>query len=369
VEKVEPIVPKVEEKKPEPPKVEPVIEKVEPVVPKVEVESLKPESQIVRPSAPEVEPSRPAYTPPKYQPPRPTTIDNRIQTVTQVIEKEVIKSVNELPKDYKKVVCFVGPHKAGTTFMVNAAANLLISKGIKVAILDLTYNKDLYMIYTNRDIEQRDVAGNSLNNLGIGQNKPFVLGNLSLYTGLPRTNKNKLDIYKAIEIAKKDNSVILIDCDFTTKKDLPDVFRYVQSIYVVQDMDTLNILPMTMFLKELKNSDVDNSKISVIINKYIKSVLKIDDILGALMNYTSPDLSVMEEGLLPKSVRRFVVPFDQQNYLRYIENIYSCKMNFSGFSDDFKQAISHIIQDIFPVEGGVARPKEDSGFLKKLWGK
>ncbi len=397
------------------PKVEPVIEEPMPATPKVEIEQVveskppKTETKVIEPELPKVEPQvirpkveesvygtknievepprpkiprvetrevepeirKPAYTaPPKYQPPRPTVDENRIQTVTQVIEKEVIKPVYETPRDYKKVVCFVGAHKAGTTFMINAVASMLTSKGVKVAILDLTNNKDTYMIYTNRDIDQRDVAGNSLNNLSIGQNRPFVLGNLSLYTGIPRTNRSKLDIYKAIEIAKRDNSVVLIDCDFSTKKDLPDVFRFVQTIYVVQDMDTLNILPITMFLKELKNADVDNTKISVIINKYIKSVLKVDDILGALMNYTSPDLSVMEEDLLPKRVSRFIVPFDEQNYLRYIESIYTCKMNFAGFSEDFKHAISIIIQDIFPIgTGGGSRPVEKGGFMKDIFKK
>jgi len=385
VEKIEPVVappvvekPKVEKIEPvvAPPVIEkPKVEKVEPVVAPPVVEKPKVEEpQIIKPTVlPKVEqePKQTAYSQPtKYQPPRPMPEEPRIQTVTQVIEKEVIKEIYDTPRDYKKAVCFIGAHKTGTTFIINAVANVLAGKGIKVAILDLTNNKDSYLIYTNRDLDQKDVASNSLNNLSIGQNRPFKLGNLSIYTGIPRINNKQLDVYKAIEIAKRENSVILIDCDFTTKKDVPDVFRYAQSIYVVQDMDALNVLPITMFLKELKNADVDPTKISVIVNKYMKSSIKIDDIVGPLAYYTSPDFSVMEEGLLPKNVKKFIVPFDEQNYLRYVENISSGKMNFSGFSEDFKQAISIIIQDIFPIgTRPTSRATEESGFIKGIFKK
>ena len=337
-------------------------ELIRPVIPKVEPEIVKP-SYDTQPAP------QPNYAQ-RYQPQRPTVEEPRIQTVTQVIEKEVIQEVYATPRDYKKAVCFVGAHKTGTTFIINAIANVLTSRGVSVAILDLTYNRDSYLIYTNRDLDQQDIAANSLNNLAIGQDRPFRLGNLSVYTGVPRMSKNRLDVYKAIEIAKREHSVVLIDCDFTTKKDVPDVFRYAQSIYVVQDMDTLNILPITMFLKELKGIDVDIAKISVIINKYLKCSVKKEDILGALSYYTSPDLSVME-ALLPKNVRSFIIPFDEQNYLRYIENVSACKMNFSGFSDSFKQAMSILIQDVFPIgtARNTSRPADEGGFMKSIFKK
>ena len=45
-------------------------------------------------------------------------------------------------------------------------------------------------------------------------------------------------------------------------------------------------------------------------------------------------------------------------------------MNFSGFSEDFKQAISIIIQDVFPI-GSRPTPRqvEEGGFLKGLFGR
>ena len=85
------------------------------------------------------------------------------------------------------------------------------------------------------------------------------------------------------------------------------------------------------------------------------------------MNYTSPDLSVMEEDLLSKRPGRFIVPFDEQNYLRYLEGIYSSKINFSGYSDEFKQAMGILIQEIFPlnINSGMSKSTNKMGMFRK----
>ena len=107
--------------------------------------------------------------------------------------------------------------------------------------------------------------------------------------------------------------------------------------------------------------EVDMEKCSVIINKYMKSSLTPAKIMDALAFYNNPnpDMLVYDE-LLSKKTKRFIIPFDEQNYLRYIENLYTSKMNFSGFSDEFKQAISIIIQEIFPL-GGRPLPRNNQG--------
>lgn len=294
----------------------------------------------------------------------------RIQTVTKVIEKEVIQEVCDIPKDYKKVTCFIGAHKVGTTFIINAIANNLANKGVKVAILDLTCSKDSYVIYASRKNDQKELAANSLNNLLIGQNRPLKLGNLSVYTGIPRTNRSKMDVYRAIEIVKRENAVVLVDCDFATMRDASDTFRYADSIYVVQDMDMLKILPITMFLKSLKNLGINNDKISVIINKYMRSAIKIDDIVESLSVYLSPDSKILDRGLLSETVKKIIVPFDEHNYLRYIENISCGKMEFSGFSENFNQAVSVIAQELFPIgTKGSLSNNDGLKYVKNMFGK
>jgi hypothetical protein len=250
--------------------------------------------------------------PNRYQPPiRTSSNEPQIHTVTQIIEKEVIKEAYEPPRDYKKVVSFIGAHKSGTTFIITAVATALANRGIKVAILDLTKNKDTYTIFTGDDAEEREISGNSLSNLVIGQNRPLVAGNISIYTGVPRTDRTpKFDVYKVIENAKRDNSVVLIDCDFVTSQ---EVFRYVQTIYVVQDMDILNVLPITMFLKELKSNEIDLAKVSVIVNKHLKMSMSAGKLIDMLTYYVNPEVSVFEE-LLP------LKDFSSQPFLSLLSN-------------------------------------------------
>jgi hypothetical protein len=269
----------------------------------------------------------------------------QIQTVTQVIEREVIKSVYETPSDYKKVIAFIGAHKVGTTFVINALANSLTSKGVKTAILDLTKNKDTYKIYTANSSECRDIASNSIPNLAIVQDVPLRLGDLSIYTGIPRVDRTKLDSMRALEKIKTQNAVVLVDCDFTTNV---DIFRLANNIFVVQDMDITNVLDITAFLKELKVRDVNLEKIELIINKQMKSTLTVGKIVEAMSYYTNPEMTFVDE-LLSKNVKLFAIPFDEQNSLRYLEGLYAAKLNFEGFSEEFKQAIASIVYDIFPI--------------------
>jgi len=295
----------------------------------------------------------------------------QIQTVTQVIEREVIKEIYETPSDYKKAIAFIGAHKAGTTFIINAIASMLTSKGVKTAILDLTKNKDTYTIYAGNNSEYKEIAGNSIPNLAIGQDVPLRLGDLSIYTGIPRVDRTKLDAMRAIEKIRNQNAVILVDCDFTTSI---DIFRLVNNIFVIQDMDVTNILPITMFLKELKVRDIELDKVEVVVNKYIKSSLSVGKIVEALSYYTNPEMTFVNE-LLSASVKRFVVPFDEQNYLRYVEALYNGKLNFEGFSDEFKEAIASVVHDIFPISStaNVAQQQEiiqsNNSILKNIFKK
>ena len=74
----------------------------------------------------------------------------------------------------------------------------------------------------------------------------------------------------------------------------------------------------------------------------MKSTLTVGRIVEALSYYTNPEMTFVNE-LLSSTVKRFVIPFDEQNYLRYIESLYSAKLNFEGFSEEFKQAIASIL--------------------------
>lgn len=270
------------------------------------------------------------------------------QVVTQVVEKEVVRNVYEVPKDYKKTVCFVGASKVGTTFCINAIATYLTRNKIKTAIVDLTKKRDTYTIYTYDNEGKRHIAAESLKYAANGLNEPLIYDKLSIYTGMPGEDRKVYNSSVAIETISQNNNAILIDCDFTTPV---DYFRLCQEIYVVQDMNILNINQLTMFLRNLKSKGISMNKIRVIINKHVKCVLTAKDILDGIATYTSYDLKMYDELFNSASIPYYILPFDIENYRKYIEMVFKYSNKFATFSDDFKVNLEKIINSIYPVSG------------------
>ena len=108
-------------------------------------------------------------------------VEKPASVVTQVVEKEVVRSVYEVPKDYKKVVCFVGAPKVGTTFCINAVATFLARNKVKTAIVDVTRKRDTYTIYTYDNEGKRNIAAQSMKYASSGMNEPLIYDKLILY--------------------------------------------------------------------------------------------------------------------------------------------------------------------------------------------
>ncbi len=270
------------------------------------------------------------------------------QVVTEVVEKEVVKSVYEVPKDYKKIVCFVGAPKAGTTFCINAIGTFLARNKVKTAIVDVTRKRDSYTIYTYDNAGKRAIAAESLRYASNGLNEPLIYDKLSIYTGMPGEDRKTYNANLAIDTIMQNNNVILIDADFTTP---PDYFRLCQEIYIVQDMDVLNIPQLTIFLRELKQRGVPMNKLRIVINKHVKCVLTAKDIIDGIATYTSFDLTMYDELFNSSTIPYYILPFDQDNYRKYVEMVYKYQNKFAIFSDDFKEALHRIINSIYPIAG------------------
>ncbi len=275
-------------------------------------------------------------------------VNNPAQILTEVVEKEVVKSVYEVPKDYKKIVCFVGAPKSGTTFCINAIGTFLARNRVKTAIVDVTRKRDTYTIYTYDNEGKRNIAAESLKYASNGLNEPLVYEKLSVYTGMPGEDRKIYNASLAIDTIIQNNNVILIDSDFTTPA---DYFRLCQEIYIVQDMDILNISQLTIFLRELKERGVPMNKIRIIINKHIKCALTAKDILDGIATYTSYDLKMYDELFNSSTIPYFILPFDEENYKKYVEMVFKYQNKFSTFTDDFKEALNKIINSIYPIGG------------------
>ena len=108
---------------------------------------------------------------------------NQIQKTYQQHEDIDISS---LLTANKKVACFIGTSKNGTSFVVNNLAKITSSMGIDTAILDTTKNRNSYYIYTKNEEELRNTAMNCVNNLLNGNALGINAGkNLTVYTSLP----------------------------------------------------------------------------------------------------------------------------------------------------------------------------------------
>lgn len=268
------------------------------------------------------------------------------KVVTKVLEKEVIKNVYEVPKDYKKVVAFVGAPKSGTTFCVNAIGTYLAKNKVKTAIVDLTRKRDTYTIYTYDNEGKRNIAAESMRYASNGINEPLVYDKLSIYTAMPGEDRKAYNSGLVIDTVMQNNSVILLDTDFTTPS---DYFRLCQEIYVVQDMDILNINQLTIFLRQIKSRGVPMNKIRVIINKHVNCALTAKDILDGIATYTSYDLKMFDELFNSNAIPYFILPFDIENYKKYVEMIFKYQSKFNTFTQEFRESLGKIINCIYPI--------------------
>lgn len=273
-------------------------------------------------------------------------VNRAAPVVTEVVEKEVYQSVYEVPTDYKKVVCFIGAPKCGTTFCINAIATSLARSKVKTAIVDMTRKRDSYTIYTYDNEGKRAIAAESLKYASNGFNEPLIYDKLSVYTAMPGEDRKAYNASRVIETVMQNNNVVLIDADFTTPT---DYFRLCQEVYVIQDMDILNINQITLFLRELKNRGLPMSKIRVIINKHVKCALTAKDILDGIATYTSYDLKMYDELFTSGNIPYFILPFSEDNYRKYIEMVFKYSNLFSTFTEDFKQSLNRLINSIYPI--------------------
>ncbi len=266
--------------------------------------------------------------------------------VKEVVEKEVVKSVYQVPKDYQKVVCLVGAPKVGTTFTINALTTYYTRKNIKTAVVDMTKNKDTYTLFTYDNEGKRSIAAESLKYASNGLNEPLVYGPLSIYTAMPGEERKSYTHSKIIDVVKQNNAVVLVDCDFTTPY---DYFRMAQEIYVVQDMDILNVAQTTLFLRELKNRGVPMNKINIVINKHVNCKLSSKDIIDGMATYTTPDLKAYDELFYADQMKYFELSFDQENYKKYIEMMYKYTNLFSDFTKPFLEELDALANAIYPT--------------------
>lgn len=248
----------------------------------------------------------------------------------------------------KNVFSFVGTSKNGTSFLVNSLGILFSSIGINTAIVDLTKNKNDYYMCTNNEERLREIATLSIIKLEKGIAEGVRINkNLSVYTGLPTNDTNKLNSKMVIDTLKKNHTLVLLDCDFETNL---EYYTYSNQIFTVQSLDVLTMQPLTIHLKKLKELGIiSDSKISIILNKEVpvKGLTK-KLMIGGLSMYNSPNMEERVELFNRDNVKVYSIPFDIQAYQKYLENIVHCKFEIAGYPKKFITELQLIAENIYP---------------------
>lgn len=275
------------------------------------------------------------------------TLESNIKTENMDEYSEI--NINNLLKGDKKIVSFLGTAKSGTSFLLNNIATMISSKGINVAILDTTKNRDTYYLYTKNEEALRNIAVSSIEGLIGGEaNGINVNSNLTVYTALPGENKHIKEVEPILETLLKKHSLILIDCDFDTPI---SYFEYSKELYLVQTMDIFTIQPFTEFLSELKNKGaLEESKLRIIINKYLSMPgLTEKEIIGGLAYYNDPTMSYMKELFNKNLVKYITIPFEKFIYERYLQAITSCEITLDGYPFNFTKVLKELSDEIYPA--------------------
>lgn len=264
-------------------------------------------------------------------------------------------SINALLTREKKIVTFVGTSKNGTSFLVNNLALSLAKKGIDVAILDATRNRNAYYIYTENEEDLRQIAEKSIPNLinGIAAGLK-VEKNLTVYTALPDDDVPMEQYEGILSTLVKNHSLILIDCDFETDF---GYFAASQEIYLVQSMDILTIQPLTAFFRDLQSKNIyQPENLRIVINKELPvKTLTVKNIIGGLSFYNDPSMSFMRELFNRETAKYCTIPFETTIYAKYLEGLVNCKISLNGYSKEFLQSLRTLENMVYPLmEPGTA---------------
>lgn len=263
-------------------------------------------------------------------------------------EAETYYDVNSLLREGKKIVTFMGGSKSGSSFILNNVAQFLSTKGINVAILDATRNKNSYYIYTRNEEGLRRVAFSCIEQLANGEaNGIKVNNNLTVYTTVPGEDKYIQAVDPILETLLKNHALILIDCDFNTPI---DYFKYAAEIYLIQTMEVLTIQPLTEVLSKLKSKGMlIASKLRIIINKYVEvNGITEKEIIGGMSFYNDPTMAYMKELFDRNSVRYMIIPFEKEIYEKYLSDVANCNITTDGYPYGFVQKLNELANEIIP---------------------
>lgn len=259
-------------------------------------------------------------------------------------------NLEELLVSNKKIVTFLGSNESGTSFLINNIAEHLSSKGVNVAILDTSKNKSSYYIYTKNEDSLRRIAISSIENLSNGIDKGIKVHDcLTVYTAIPGENKYIQNVQSILETLLKNHTLILIDCDFETPV---EYLEYAHEIYLVQTMNILQIQPLTEALARFEEKGtLDVGKLRIIINKFMNIPgITENEIIGSMAFYNEPSMSYMKQLFNKDIIKYMTIPFEEENYKKYLQQVMNCNINLREYSGIFLQLLDDLADNVYSTK-------------------
>lgn len=284
----------------------------------------------------------------------------------EYIDREVIREVYKTPGDYKKAVAIMGTDNSGKTTLVEDIGRILAQNKIKVAILDLTNNKDFFekkIMYSDEDINE------PLLDLKKGELKPLrIEKNLDLYTSVKNKEENiGIDmIHRIINILKREYDVVLVDSHINN-----ELYNLVDKVYMTTTSDLTEIKYISEHLyevgqKQSQGEGLNNlllvAKLNFIFNKTIvsKETIPYDQLKECcctLTDFKDPNnnISLLEY----TDIKHHIVPFDME----VMKNSYREMIFNKKWGEEYIDALRLIATVIYPLD----RVIEKKGLFKNIF--
>ena len=77
--------------------------------------------------------------------------------------------------------------------------------------------------------------------------------------------------------------------------------------------------------------------------------------------YNDPAMSFMTELFDRNTIRYFVVPFEQDTYVKYLESIIECNISLKGYSKAFMQALKELSNSVYSISNTYMPPSARGG--------
>ena len=116
-------------------------------------------------------------------------------------------------------------------------------------------------------------------------------------------------------------------------------------------MDVLTIQPLTAFLRNLKSKDIlKPERLRVVINKSerVRS-LNIKTLIGGMSCYNSPNMTYMTELFNKDNIKYCEIPFEVQNYVKYLDSLVNCSISLNGYTKQFMMSLRELANMVYPL--------------------